>query len=102
MLETGKIDRRCEHTDHLNRAAIELDRSPDDCAIAAESALPQLVAEHDDRIRAGPVLGRGERTPRGEWKSEHVEPVRRDSCADEPLGLAVSCECAGGHGEGRH
>src|SRR5262245_38049232 len=59
--------------------AIERNRFPDQIRIGAEAALPQAVAEHDDRMRARSlVFVRQKHSPRRSLHSQYVEVIPRN------------------------
>ena len=58
---------------------------PDDAAIAAEPALPQRIAQHDDAIPAGLVFTGDERAPEGRRNTERAEQIGSDPQARQAL-----------------
>ena len=57
--------------------------------IAAELPLPEAIAEHDHRLRAGPGVGGGRRPPEERRHAHHVEGVERAVVAAQPLRIAI-------------
>ena len=106
-------ERRRQDTHHDRAPAIQLDRAADHIRIAAESPLPQPVAQHHlarrqvgigvrellriDRDRV--ILSKG---PTVEWSdAEHLEQVPRRVAVRDALGLAGAGQRAGdGHRPG--
>ena len=69
---------------------------------AAEAALPQAPADHDDVLLAGGLLVSGEEAALHGLHAEHVEQRRFGKRAADPLGLAVADQVQGRLGERRH
>jgi len=68
--EGGTLEARRRHADDRERLAIELHRPADDPGVAPQDPLPEEMADHGDRGRAGAVVARleqpAERRPRRE------------------------------------
>ncbi len=69
------------------RPVVQADRLPDEIAARAEPARPELVGEHDDRVRIEGLvfLGKKEPSERG-TRSRDLEVVPRDQRGEHPLG----------------
>jgi hypothetical protein len=81
------------HADDGERVSVHLQRPADDGGIAVEAALPELVAEHGERRRAGLIAVRRREQPADLWmRAEDVEVVGRHHVAEDPLGAVGAAE----------
>ena len=79
------------HADDRHRMAIDDERAIDHRGIAAETALPEPVAEDCDRMRPRrAVVGIVEHAPEGRTHAEDVEVVAADDVAVDALGAALA------------
>src|SRR5215208_825919 len=86
----GKIKVRRHDANDGRWITVEVDGLSDDVRIAAETSLPQPVAENGDVVVAGRVFLRGE-TPAMQWfAAEHVQVVERDDGAAHNFRVAVA------------
>ena len=70
---------RRKHADHGVRLAIDDQLPADDGAVAAESELPELMADHREvRIELGACFRRRERPAARDGSARYVEKVRSD------------------------
>src|SRR5205085_12177255 len=75
--------------DHRVRLAAQREGGAEDPGIAAESALPEAVGEHDGSWRAGLVVIGGEESA-GDWlDAEFGKEFRRDHAAEDAFRLAA-------------
>ncbi len=73
----------------VNDSRVDLHRSADDLRVRAEIAAPQLLAEHDDVLRAVLVLARGEEASGDRLGTEKVEPVGAHAHTLHAFGVAA-------------
>ena len=72
------------------RPIVHLEDAADDRRVAAEAALPVLVAQHQDGRCARLLVRVLERTPERRPHAEHVEEVRGDDARGDALGLRAA------------
>src|SRR5262249_667248 len=76
------------HANDLGGCLVELNESSDDGRIAVKAALPQCVAEHDDRRGHRPVVLLRNHAAEERWYAQQREELRRHNLTVEPLGFA--------------
>ena len=86
-LRRWETEIRRHDADNLPADAFELDRTADDGRVAAETLLPQRVAENHDLIPTGGVLAWIEASAQRGAYAENGEELRGHSCAGKPHGL---------------
>src|SRR6185436_5228838 len=80
--------RRC-HANNCVRRRIDADRRSNHRWIAREVSAPQLLAEHDDVLRARLIFAIAEESSDDRLYSEQIEPVRADAYTLHPLGVGI-------------
>ena len=99
--ERREPERRRHDADHAIRLAVDDDRAPDHCRVAAETPDPQSVGEHDDAHVAGHVVF-GDRPANERSSAKHVEQraghLQRRHALGAPLSGQVGApRLCGGH-----
>ena len=89
IIRASQCPQRSRHAGNLVRFAVDRQGGSDDVRIAAELALPELMAQHDQRGRAGKVVLRAEEA--AEERVHAVERVirRRDGQPERRHGIAA-------------
>lgn len=80
----------CGHdADHRVGNARQVDRTPEDVRIAAESRLPRLVPDHDHRRRRSGFVSRQQVAPHDRRRARDGKPGRRHFGHPDRLGRSV-------------
>ena len=88
----GEIKAGGEHADDLERRAFERDTLPDDRAVAAVAALPQIVPEQHHLAGARKCVGRGESATELRRHPQHAEKLRVDRAGGHADGLGSAAQ----------
>ena len=88
-MAVAKHERPRHHANDFVPVVVHQDRPADDGGVAAETPLPESVADDHD-LRTGAVFLVGERPAALRRHAEDAEEIRRDQPAEHLLGLSVA------------
>ncbi len=86
------LERRRHDADDDVRIVVERHAAPDDRGIAAESPVPERVAQDDDSRPAVAIVGRREVAAANGSNAERAEVVGADGLSAQPLGFGATLE----------
>ncbi len=86
---SGEVEARRHHADDVVDLAVEHQRTADGIGRAAETALPEAMAEDHRRLPARGILGGGERPAQRRADAQHLEQIGGDQPNPQPLRRAA-------------
>ncbi len=92
LAERSDLDRGREDADDRVPPAVEGDRASGDPRIGREARHPEVVAQHDDGGRAGPVVAGEQRAPDDRLEIPLAEEIRRDERHGDGQRIAAADE----------
>src|ERR1044072_4045684 len=72
---------RSHHADYRPRATADRDLLSDDVGVPAETPLPEIVSENDNRIFFGSIFLDGKSAAQDRRNTQHFKQPVRDTCA---------------------